>query len=365
MNFLLAEKRVIRGNKKCLKKNIMKNGIARFEYYLDKVEALLQQAVKEKNPALWLYLNDLRTPMFMLEALARLYANLHNKNKFTKLKEHFKLLEDGLGAVDYYDNYAKIFLANPTVPVHIREYMQAQAREKIQHVDDVLHTNNWIGDNPVRIQKIKKKLAEVDWLQPKDEVKAVRGFYKSEIEEIKKELKDIDGKFTEMEAQMHEFRRNIRWLSIYPQALRGMIQLTKSELKEEGIEKYLVDEIVHSKYNVMPDAGDNEWFLLLEKNYFYALSWLIAETGKLKDEGLQFFAITEALQQTEGMDHDTSLHKTFEILGVTNDAINNILSRASDITAQFMKEQNLDKLVYGAAHIRDIKSNKVAASSMS
>ena len=136
----------------------MKNGPARFEFFLNKVETLLQQAVKEKNPALWLYSNDVRTPLFMLEALSRLYANLHNKKKFTKLKEYFKLLEDGMGSVDYYDNYAKIFLAHATVPVHIREYMQAQAREKIQHINDVLLSHEWIGEKPVRIKKIKAKL---------------------------------------------------------------------------------------------------------------------------------------------------------------------------------------------------------------
>ena len=136
----------------------MKNGPARFEFFLNKVETLLQQAVKEKNPALWLYSNDVRTPLFMLEALSRLYANLHNKKKFTKLKEYFKLLEDGMGSVDYYDNYAKIFLAHATVPVHIREYMQAQTREKIQHINDVLLSHEWIGEKPVRIKKIKAKL---------------------------------------------------------------------------------------------------------------------------------------------------------------------------------------------------------------
>lgn len=343
----------------------MKNGTARFEFYLGKVEALFQQAAKEKNPALWLYNNDLRTPMFMLEALARLYAKLHNKNKFTKLKEHFKLLEDGLGAIDYYENYAKIFLAHPTVPVHIREYMQAQAREKIQHLEDVMLNNKWLGDNPVRIQKIRQKLSEAEWLQPKEEVKAVHAFYKAEIEEIKKEFQEHGGKFTQMEAQVHEFRRDIRWISIYPQALRGMIQLTTSQFKEENMEKYLVDEIVHSKYNIMPDAGNNEWFLMLEKNYFYALSWLIAETGKLKDEGLQFFAVTEALQQTEGLSHDDGLKKSFDILGVAQDSVGQILSRASEITSQFMKEQHLDKLIYGVARIRDAKNKKVPSSSMS
>ena len=44
--------------------------------------------------------------LFMLEGLAKLYAEIHNKKKFTKLKVHFKLVEDALGAIDYYDAFA-------------------------------------------------------------------------------------------------------------------------------------------------------------------------------------------------------------------------------------------------------------------
>ncbi len=329
----------------------MKNGDARFDFYLNKVQTLMEQAAKEKNPALWLYTNDIRTPMFMLEGLSRLYANLHNKKKFTKLKEHFKLVEDGMGAVDYYDNYAKIFLAHATVPVHIREYMQAQTREKIEHLNEVLVNEEWIGNDAVRIKKIRKKLQEGEWLQSKDEAKAVKLFYEDEIKAIKKFVREAGDNFTEMEAQVHELRRDLRWLSIYPQALQGMIQLTHSGTSDQSAEKYLVPEIVHSKYNVMPDAGNNDWFVLFDKNYFYALSWMIAETGKLKDKGLQVFAVTEALQQTEGMNHNDAYQKAFEILGIANDSINKILSTASQITREFMKEQHLDKMIYGLGHI--------------
>jgi len=328
----------------------MKNGIARFEFYLQKIESLMQQAAKEHNPALWLYTNDARTPFFMLEALSRLYAGIHNKKKFTGLKEHFKLLEDSFGTIDYYDSYAKIFLAHPAVPVHIREYMQAQTREKIQHVNDLLLNNEWIGENNNRLKKIRKKLREADWQQPKEEVKAIKQFYEDEINEVKNFVKETNGIFTEMELQVHELRRDIRWLSIYPQALQGMVQLTDCGESQKHTQKYLVPEIVQSKYNVMPDAGNNTWFLMLEKNYYYALSWMIAETGKLKDEGLQFFAVTEALQQTEGLSHEEAHEKSFAILGLEKSKLNDLLAYASQITNSFIKEHNLDKLIYGLAH---------------
>lgn len=334
----------------------MKNGTSRFEFYLQKTGLLMQQAAKEPNPALWLYTNNARTPFFMLEALSRLYLSLHNKKKFTALKEHFKIMEDGFGSIDYYYNYSNLFLANSNVPVHIREYMQAQASEKMQYVNDLLVSNEWISENNGRIKKIRKKLNEADWLQPKEEAKAIMRFYEDEIEEIKKFVKAAKGLFTEMESQVHEFRRNVRWLSIYPQALQGMIQLTESGPPAKEVQKYLLPEIVDSKYNKMPDAGINTWFLMLEKNYFLSLSWLISETGKLKDEGLQLFAVSEALQQTEGLNQKDAWIKSFEVLGVETNTMEKLLARSSEIISIFIKEQNLDRLVYGLAHTQKAKS---------
>src|SRR6186713_3659761 len=97
----------------------MRNGIVRFEQHLNKLQELLIKSSKQKNPALWLYQNDARTPLFMLEGLAKLYAGIHNEKKFKKLKEQFKLLEDGFGAIDYYDSFAKEFAGNAAIPAAI------------------------------------------------------------------------------------------------------------------------------------------------------------------------------------------------------------------------------------------------------
>ena len=66
----------------------MKNGLLRFDFYLNQLEALLVKSSKQKNPALWLYQNNARTPLFMLEGLAKLYSGIHNKKKFEKIKAH-------------------------------------------------------------------------------------------------------------------------------------------------------------------------------------------------------------------------------------------------------------------------------------
>src|SRR2546421_706365 len=126
-------------------------GLSRFNYFFDQLQPLLNKSSKQKNPALWLYINKVRTPLFMLEGLSKIYSSFHNKNKFIKLKEHFKSLEDALGAIDYYDAFAKEFSQNNNIPASVTEYIQAQTREKIQSLNEILGENKWISESNERI----------------------------------------------------------------------------------------------------------------------------------------------------------------------------------------------------------------------
>ena len=64
----------------------------------------------------------------MLEALAKLYGGIHNKKIVAKVKTGFKLLEDAIGQIDYYDAFAKEFLLNKNIPATITNYLLAQIR---------------------------------------------------------------------------------------------------------------------------------------------------------------------------------------------------------------------------------------------
>ncbi len=332
------------------------NGFTRFEFYLDKLDALFQQASNEKNPALWLYTNSARTPLFMLEGLAKLYANIHNKKKFEKLKEQLKLLEDTLGAIDYYDSLAKEFAGDAAIPAILTDYLQGQAREKIQRLNDLLVSEKWIAAKSNRIKKVRKKLAAADWKEPKEELKEIFNFYKRSIKEIKEFMYATGDGFTEIESQVHAIRRKLRWLSIYPQALQGIIQFNDSNIINEKVKKYLIPEIVDSPFNKMPETGSNTYFLLLEKHYFLALSWMIAELGRLKDSGLKILAITEAFQQTQGINQDDALDRAYEVLGINKNALQNILADATAVCKIYFSEGNLDKLIYGISSAKKEKN---------
>ncbi len=332
------------------------NDCGRFELYLVKLEALLLQSAKDKNPALWLYNNNARTTLFMLESLAKLYAGSHNKKRFEKIKGHFKNLEDTLGAIDYYDSLAKEFTGDISIPATVTAYMQAQTREKIQRLNELLTEEKWIGDNASRVRKIREKLSDSDWKESKEELKSIFDFYKSSISEIKEFMANVGDQFTEIEAQVHDIRRKLRWLSIYPQALQGVIQLTDGVKTTDSLLKYLTPEIVHSPFNQMPPPGSNSYFLLLEKNYFLALSWTIAELGIIKDKGLKILAITEALQQTEGLSHEAALDKTTTILGGNKEALQEILIHATSVCKTYFEEKNLDKMICGISSSKNIKA---------
>ena len=201
----------------------MKNGQLRFEFYLNQLETLLINSSKQKNPGLWLYQNNARTPLFMLEGLAKMYSGIHNKKKFEKLKVHFKLLEDTIGQIDYYDAFAKEMLANKKIPATVTNYLQAQSREKIQSLNEILTEKEWLGDDNTRIKKIRKKLGKADWQDEKEDVKSIQEFYITAINKILEFINEKNFHFTNIENDVHEFRRMLRWLSIYPQVLRGCI----------------------------------------------------------------------------------------------------------------------------------------------
>jgi hypothetical protein len=329
----------------------MNNGLNRFTYHLQQVEILLNKAKKQKSPALWLFNNNARTPFFMLEGLAKLYGGLHNKKKFTKLKDHFKLIEDGLGQIDYYDFLAKAFASNKQVSLACKQYVKKQLANKVLLLNEVLTENDWLSNDNKRIKKINEKLNEASWLKPKQEVDAIAAFYGEAIYSINEFVSKTKFHFDNVEEDVHELRRKLRWLSIYPQALQGIAQYAKDKKTEPHLKKYLTKEIINSPFNKLPAGGETSAFLLLNKNYFLSLSWVIYTLGNLKDEGLLIDGLKEAIQQTSACYDEEAFKNTYLILGKKQRKMQAILDEAEAITKPFFKENNLEHLVSGVTLI--------------
>jgi len=327
----------------------MKNGSGRFAFYLQHVDGLLVKAGAQKDPALWLFRNGARTPFFMLESLARIYGSMHNPKKFEKLKEHFKLIEDSLGQIDYYNWLSIASAEKKRIPAGCKRSIKNQLDRSVANLNEVLVNKGWLSDDKKRIKKIAKKLSEADWLGPEEEVKALLAFYEKSIASIDRFVDATGCSFDNVEEDVHELRRKLRWLSIYPQALQGVIQYADDAKPVPHLKKYLTKEIVSSPFNKLPLAGNNTFLLLIDKNYFLALSWMIDRLGVLKDEGLLMTGLCETIKQSTACKEEEAMAKAYSMLGSKQRTIQVILNDAEAISKVFFREANLQHLIAGTA----------------
>jgi hypothetical protein len=320
-------------------------GLSRFLFFLEKIKTILEKAEMAENAALAAYTNDLRTPLFMLEALSRLYKKIYPHQKLNKLNILFKDLEDRLGTIDYYDSFAKEFAKEKRIPEAITIYLEHKTQEKIQALTDDLKKNKWIGKHKNRLSKITKDLEKIDWLNEKEDAAAVLNVYKKDIDKLILKYKMPNLQFTDVENGVHELRRELRWLSIYPQALRGLMQLKANPDTPDFLNKYLTPEIVSSLYNIMPDGSNLQEHIPLNDNYYYALSWMIAELGKLKDSGLKIVIIEESIACVYKTNEKTE-QLAYSICDETQMKIAQILIYSEQITSTFFNENILENLIY-------------------
>lgn len=319
-------------------------GKERFLYFLNQVKTILDKAESSDNPALVVYKDNIRTPFFMLEALTRLYKKIHNKKKFKKLNVSFKEIEDLLGAVDFYDEFHKKFENRQNIPDLITDYFQKKMDDKLKALNHHLKKDGWLGENHKRVAKIIKKLDKVNWLEEKEDTIEILLVYNKYIDKISQNYKPGNLKFKEVEADVHELRRELRWLSIYPQALRGLMQFKEDNEPQDFLKKYLTPEIVNSAYNVMPDGSGFREHILLDKNYFYSLSWMIDALGKLKDGGLTVMAIEEALGAVYHISHGRE-QLAYSICNDSQMKLPEILIQSQKIAKTFFEENILEKLL--------------------
>lgn len=324
----------------------MKQGLGRFEYYIIQLEDLLTKARGTENPALYLYQNDVRTKLFMLEGLSKLYAGLHNKKRFTYAMEYFKSLEDLFGAIDHYEGIAKDFLKDDEMPSTLRMFAEEKKQQMLENANLVLLKKKWTVPDLYRTKKIRSKIKKADWQNPEEEVESIKAFYKKSIDNVTEFYLETGTEFNDIELQVHDLRRKLRWLSIYPQALRGCVQFIDNGIDTPEIDKYLTPEIVNSPFNIMPSAGTNQFFVFVEKNYFLALSYVINALGKIKDQGLRIMATAEAVENTQFVDEKVSLERAFSLNHVEENGLKDILKSAKDICEPFFYEDNLAKLLH-------------------
>lgn len=309
-----------------------------FLFYSAQLQALFVQAAKQKNPALWLYENNARTILFMLEALTRLHDNAFDETFLNKWHMRFKKLEDEFGLLDYYIDFEKEFKLNKKITKPILSNFTQNVRIVSGSLNARLNDKGWLSG---KLLNFNVKLGQYTLFYNEEHIAELRYMIEKEIKKIKSVALKLNYSFTDIELEVHDMRRKLRWISIYAQALNGLIQTKSSSKKTKYTTNYLTKDIVKSPYNKLPPKPKNTAIMEYDSDSFFALSWVIKELGILKDNGLKIEALSNAIQKAEKTDEQHATEKAIGLLGVKKDAIQVILKQASDIIYNFIVKDKI------------------------
>lgn len=270
---------------------------ANFTVNIDLLKKVLLSPAAKKNPADALYHNKSRTVLFRLEALSRICRSIYGKKIFKESFEAFKSMEDGLGAIEYYDDFCSEFSLNKSLPKKFVNYYSFGIEVEKDKLNKKISENNYCSD--IFLKKINTTLSEVKWLSANDERNAFINFLIKQCRKIREALDSGELNFSDLEGGVHEVRRKIRWLSIYAAVVNGIIQLKKNKVVIPGFKNYLTPEIINLPFNKMPPAVKGIKSIYIQSDNFYALSWIINELGILKDEGLRVHSVGDILKKSD------------------------------------------------------------------
>jgi hypothetical protein len=319
------------------------NGAKAFDKWLSLLQHQMAEAQKQKNPALYLYQNGARTTFFMLQGLARVYKNLHNAKRFTKMQELYKYYEDALGIIDYYYSFNASFSKNKAIPKPITALMQEVLVQEYAELNN--HLQKKIFEKPTFFEKKFKKIDSNSWLADAAETKALQAFYKAEINKLLAYIQALPATLTDIEAQVHELRRKIRWLSIYPIALCGKVQLSNTAKPNVILKKYATPDVVQLPYNKLPAKGKIESTVLLNKQNFLALSSVIAKLGNIKDNGLAIDLLEKMNLKLLKNSPDEAAKNASAYLKEEKNVREKLLIQAQQIIASMNKDKVLQGLL--------------------
>jgi hypothetical protein len=277
---------------------ISDSGHQRFIVQLQKFFSCLETAAVSDNPAAGLYQSSARQWLFYLQALCRVYKKIQDDDVFEELGEAIKLLEDQLGAIDYWDGWIKEYSVNATFPPLLMDALKYHKELELKQLGELLDKGKWIAKDFAQIRGMMDSLEKIDWHKANKDRKKIAEFLAKEIKKIEDMYHNGEIDFQELETGVHELRRKLRWISIYAQALDGLLQLKDVPKPAALYQKYMTDAIVKSPFNRMPTAPLGIEPIYLTTPNFYALSWIISQIGSIKDEGLKEEALLEIVSET-------------------------------------------------------------------
>jgi hypothetical protein len=321
--------------------------------------------------------NDLRRQIFLLEGMLKLYDGPYPELKVSYAK--VKMLEDAIGQVTGAHDLKETADTVANLPDGAKHWVEtniADAEKKLEQVisgnldpeqkkaiterlglpddADIGPTGFMAGDNgqiPVFGEMIDL-MANADW----DSTKKDKKFLMKEIRGRLDEIDDTDYDMADLQGAtgLHEFRRDVRWLPIFAEALDGLVELDPKHNPIKEYEKLLitdpndpdfVTDLSASKFVRLPESDLDKKPIKFSLSLYTANMKAVLDFGKLKDRGEAIENIAHALVHGgDAKDLDEAMPKAMDLLGMPRDSFDSIIKEAETMYGAIRMHDLIDEL---------------------
>lgn len=323
-------------------------GKHRYEFQLNKFANTLKSVEEayRKNPlshpAHLIYKADGRTPYFQLQGLARIDVGISRHDKVAEQwLDDFKIIEDAFGKYDFWiaaiEQNKKWKFDKKT-----DNFLRNQALIQLGVLEAKLVDSGWLLRTPAGFSfhkapllKFQKEVDNANWYAHKKEKKKLLKFFIKEAMEIQDKLKSGEIDLNMVEEGIHEFRRKLRWLSIYSSALNGKVAIGKLK-RGAPLSHYVTAENKSSRFSHLPISEDEKELVEFLPGGFYAMSNLIKNIGDIKDPALY----TEEMMRVVAR-QGLSLKEGKKALGATFMGHKDAVKQAKSVIERMVFKENL------------------------
>lgn len=260
----------------------------RFSNRLDILEQALKGSLKEVTDQM--SSEPVRQASMHIQALAKLYEaqapDKKSKNWVTDFRKEIRELENAMGTFMRFREL-NIRISKLEVPEKIREAVEERMEQGRKEFIEFLKQEGYLPDAKKKFDAFKKDVEKFEFAKTKKDhklqMKAVLDMIaesEASIKSQKKFIEKADYTHEDLEAGLHSFRRDIRWVTIAIQASDGSFTYSQ---KAPSTREY---------FELVKDYGDSK-FAQLSKPLAYAaeldplpmlrMTRFISILGKLKD----------------------------------------------------------------------------------
>ena len=282
-----------------------------FQQYCKQLTAIYKKAKTQSNPALFLYKNKARTILFMMESVLRISNKLFEDKEITEWRDTVKKMEDALGEIDVYIVLLSDFSKLETVKVQQLEYISHKLDKSVDKFNKKLSKHDFY------MEDIKKMSAgfKINF-NDKNMVLQLHEEIRSELKESYDFFNRFPKGFTDMEDQVHELRRKLRWISIYGESFQGLIALNPTKETYKWEKEFITKEELKNPFNKLPVKKNLNQYILFNKKAFYAMSFVIGNLGVIKDNCFRLMYLEKSIHKTsteKGVNSYILAHKQLNV----------------------------------------------------